>query len=167
MICTACGHCSQHVCCPYCGDCQMQSAGNIRTGLIAKGAIRTGFDILDPLGLGFTPVDPLDLRHKVPQQMGYDTPVETSNLPSPNEISSSLPSIPNPFSGIKNPFSGVIDSVQSTTTVLKYVVIGGAIFLAVMAGYVVIKWIPIALGLAGSSAHESIKAIPHILKAAV
>jgi len=138
MICVNCEQGSMGPYCPFCGE---------------PDVVRVlGFDPFDPLDLGFTPIDPLDLRHKVPDATG---------LPNADVSPGTFDRL-NPLSDF-HPF----DALDSFLSVLKWVVIGGAIVGAFVLVYGVIKFVPVALGLAASNAREVGKMAPHLLAKAL
>lgn len=142
----------------------MQPGGNIRVGLDLS-------DIPNPFSYAY------NLGRKA-----GDTITAPSSGGSSDGFGSSVSdffsSIPNPFKSaydigretgdtVTSTIKAPLEAASSLMTVVKYVMIAGAIFLVVIVGYVVIKWIPVALGLAGSTAHETTKMVPHLLKAAL
>lgn len=127
-----------------CTNCAQGSMGTYCPFCGTPDVVRVlGFDPFDPLGLGFTPVDPLDLRHQVPNATGLPNADITSN----------------PFSNLKNP----LDALGNLTSILKWVVIGGLVVGAFILVYGVIKFVPVALGVAGANAREISKMAPQLL----
>lgn len=164
MICYSCGHCSMHKACPYCG------AKDIRTVV--------GFDPIDLL-------NPIKFGADLYQGRTSTTPEIGRVSEGPGLLSSIWDAIPNPFSAsyeagqaagdaAKTAVSNIgadvrapFDAISSLLTILKWVVIGGAVVGAVVLVYGVIKFVPVALGIAGSTAHETTKMIPHLVKHAL
>lgn len=170
MICYSCGHCSQHVRCPYCAA-KTEVQGNIRVGFSLS-------DVPNPFSYAY------DLGKSAGSAISRGSSSPSSD--SGPSLWDRLPSIPNPFSTaydagksigdtvkttiqdtVKTTIQGPADAISSFMSVLKWVVIGGAIVGAIVILYGVIKFVPVALGIAGSTAHETTKMIPHILKASV
>lgn len=128
-----------------CVNCEQGSMGSWCPFCGEPDIVRVlGFDPFDPLNLGFTPIDPLDLRHQVPDATG----------------------LPNADVNVKNPFAGItspLDSLGGFFSVLKWVVIGGAVVGAVVLLYGAFRFIPVALGLAAGNAREVGKMAPQLL----
>jgi hypothetical protein len=162
MICPNCLESSQHAMCPYCGEVQIVG------GLLD-----------DVLSYVPTPGKAYELGKSITSDGGAPSPSSDGGGPS------LLDRIPNPFSSaydvgksagasasstlsnlgadVRAPF----DALSSMLTVLKWVVIGGAVVGAVVLLYGVFKFVPIALGAAAHTTAETTKMIPHLLKAAV
>jgi hypothetical protein len=160
MICFSCLKCSQHVQCPFCGG---------RTE--PNGKIMVGFSLSDL-------PNPYSWAYNTGRDIG--TSATAPSTSSSDSGSSWWDRIPNPFKsaydagyagggaiqqGVSNLGSDItapFDALSSLLTVGKYVLIGGVIFVAVVVGYGVIKWIPVALGAAAANVSQVNKMIPDI-----
>lgn len=160
MICFSCGHCSQHVACPYCGA---------RTE--PNGKIMVGFSLSDI-------PNPFSYAYNLGKDIG--TSVTAPSSTSTEDNTSWYNRIPNPFStaydlgykggdiaqqelgNLGQDLRAPFDAVSSLLTVGKYVLIGGAVFVAVVVGYGVIKFIPVMLGAAAANVSQVNKMIPDI-----
>lgn len=174
MICYTCGHCSMHKACPYCGAPDIRSV--------------VGFDPIDLLNPIKFAADTYSGRTSTTPELGRVSE-------GPGLLGQLWDAIPNPFasdSNVPNPLGTAydlgyrggdvakqtvsnlggdlrapFDAVSSFVSVLKWVVIGGAVVGAIVLLYGVIKFVPVALGIAGSTAHETTKMIPHLVKASL
>lgn len=162
MICYTCGHCSMHKACPYCGAKDIRSV--------------VGFDPIDlfnPIGLG----QKIATSQGLPNPLGIGDSSSSSSSDGPS-LWDRLPSIPNPFSTaydtgksigttVTSTIKQPLDQISSFMSVLKWVVIGGAVVGAIVLLYGVIKFVPVALGIAGETTRETTKMIPHLVKASL
>lgn len=164
MICFSCGHCSQHVACPYCWA-RTEPNGNTIVGfslLDIPNPFSYAYDLGKDVGSGIT-------SSGSPSSSGSDSGSAWEAIKSYNPFSMAYDAgksagdagqaaISNIGADVRAPF----DAISSFMTVLKWVIIGGAVIGAVVLVYGVLKFVPVALGLASSSAHQTLKMVPDI-----
>lgn len=165
MICPNCLEASQHSMCPYCGEV---------VHLVGFDPL----DLVDPLGLyrkGYAAVSsdssPSDATSS------SDGPSLWDRLPSPSDILHANPAYQagkylsdaggGALSSVRSPFAAITDTLSSLGTVVKWILIGGAVVGAVVLLYGVFKFVPVALGLAASNAREVGKMAPQLIAKAI
>lgn len=152
MICTTCGEASQHAACPYCGTPDPRFVAQL-----------VGY-IPSPLDLGYW----LAGKEPPPRMPDPLNPVEVGTEAAEHVPSDWFKTDENSLFGrITSPFAAIGEQIGSFATVIKWVIVGGAIVGAIVLLVGVFKYVPIMLGAAVKNVEQVTRVGQHVAEKAL